>query len=606
MIVLLDASGSTAAAVLTDELGAFIVRAPAAGRFALRADRIGHASAESPPFEVGAGETVVVDLTAPVEAVALAEVRVEGSRRCLLRPEEGMDVARVWEEARKALAAAAWTDDHSVYRYEIARWIRDLDADARRVEREERSYDALVQQRTFVSRPARDLVENGFVQADRDGSLYFAPDAAVLLSDPFLDTHCLRLEEGRDEDAELIGLAFEPVRNRRLPDIEGVLWLDPGTARLRRLDFRYVNIERAARSPNVGGRVVFEGLPGGTWVVREWHIRMPRMAIRRGFTGTRELVLEGIREEGASVLRIREPGGGVLVESETGVVTGVVLDSLHVRPLAGARVEARGTPHADTTGTDGRFRLSGLADGVYRITYTHPLLDEVGWVPEAEEVDVRKGRIAEIRFRTPSRREVLRAACADEERVGGTGMVAGIVRDADGGAEIAGATVRVLWSDFDLLADRRAGGRGPGSPAAGAAVPPGRPAGARSDGRFVVVTERVQGVETTTDGAGRFLFCTVPGDHPIRLEAEHAGARSGVVHSRIPPFEAAVQVDLRVPVPGIRPGDEPNAPYMPPRREGAAPSHIPPAVRDFPHRLPGSPTPWAADFPSTSSPNPMT
>ena len=71
------------------------------------------------------------------------------------------------------------------------------------------------------------------------GSEFWAPDAGVLLSDSFLDTHCLRIRAG---GSELVGLDFEPVPNRDVADIAGTLWLDPATAELQRVDFRYVNL----------------------------------------------------------------------------------------------------------------------------------------------------------------------------------------------------------------------------------------------------------------------------------------------------------------------------------------------------------------------------
>ena len=57
----------------------------------------------------------------------------------------------------------------------------------------------------FESLPADSLVHYGFVQSDGRDQMYYAPDAGVLLSDPFLDTHCFRLASGREG---LVGLAF--------------------------------------------------------------------------------------------------------------------------------------------------------------------------------------------------------------------------------------------------------------------------------------------------------------------------------------------------------------------------------------------------------------
>ena len=180
----------------------------------------------SPPLRsrLAPGAAAFHDLVVPVQAIALDNITVEGERRCVLRPEGGLDVARVWEEARKALAAAAFTDETSVYRYVTMKYERDLDTDARTVTNEQRNFSDLMQRQTFVSRPVEELMADGFVQEEEDGTYYYAPDANVMLSDAFLDTHCLRVRDGEDETAGLIGLAFEPVEGRRGHiDIRGVM-----------------------------------------------------------------------------------------------------------------------------------------------------------------------------------------------------------------------------------------------------------------------------------------------------------------------------------------------------------------------------------------------
>ncbi len=99
------------------------------------------------------------------------------------------------------------------------------------------------------------------------------PDSEVLLSDLFLDTHCLTVVSGKDEDSGLMGLVFRHLENRGVTDISGVLWLDEKSARLKRLDVRYENMPaldrvRSRVRNQIGGQVVFEGLPTGAWLVR--------------------------------------------------------------------------------------------------------------------------------------------------------------------------------------------------------------------------------------------------------------------------------------------------------------------------------------------------
>ena len=492
--------------ILTDDLGRFTLRAPRTGTYTLRADRIGYASITSPPLELASGAAAFHDMVVPVQAIALDNITVEGERRCVLRPEGGLDVARVWEEARKALAAAAFTDETSVYRYVTMRYERDLDPDARTVMNEQRNFSDLMQRQTFVSRPVEELMADGFVQEEEDGTYYYAPDANVMLSDDFLDTHCLRVREGDDETEGLIGLAFEPVEGRRGHiDIRGVMWLEPESSELQWLEYAYADLEAELRSRHLGGKVVFAGLPNGTWVVREWYIRMPRPGMRPNpFTNIPERFLAGIRETGAVVMRILTPLGETLVEAETGTIEGTVLDSLHTRPLEGARVFAEGTDHSAVTGPDGLYRLTGLTEGVYRIGYHHPLLEEVGFAPEPVEVEVRRGQIAPLRLLTPSRGEVLRDACAGVEAVDRTAVLAGRVVDGVSGVPVEGALVTATWTGWDIgTIARGSNPRGGGDPNAG----------------LVRLEQRDGQYEAITGEDGRFLFCRVPVGPSVVVEA---------------------------------------------------------------------------------------
>ena len=92
----------------------------------------------------------------------------------------------------------------------------------------------------FESKPAEDLLETGFVQREGSDQVYYAPDADVLLSTEFLRRHCFR--QVRSDREQLLGLAFEPQEETRLTDISGTMWLNPETAELTSLNFRYENL----------------------------------------------------------------------------------------------------------------------------------------------------------------------------------------------------------------------------------------------------------------------------------------------------------------------------------------------------------------------------
>ena len=289
----------------------------------MRTDRIGHASVVSAPFVLERGATVVRRLETPVEAIVLAGIDVESSRRCEVRPGQGLFTATVWEEVRKALEATSRTGDLDVYRYVIRRYERELDDRGSEVLREQ---NRIVRTQTsaspFVSEDIEDLLANGFERPDGDGRIFFAPDADVLLSDPFLDTHCMSLTEGEDEAEGFIGLSFEPTENRGVPDVSGVLWVNPENAELQWLDYGYEFLDGPG-SETLGGKIRFEGLPNGTWIVRDWYIRMPLLTI----LGDRGPRLFGLREEGGTVMRLSNVQGDRVRDSEEGIIGGAVFDS---------------------------------------------------------------------------------------------------------------------------------------------------------------------------------------------------------------------------------------------------------------------------------------
>ena len=78
--------------------------------------------------------------------------------------------------------------------------------------------------------------------------------------------------------AGLIGLSFDPASDHTRADISGVLWVAASSARLEYLDYRYVNFHSAVSAPRAGGRIIFDRLPSGEWIVSTWVIHTPYIA----------------------------------------------------------------------------------------------------------------------------------------------------------------------------------------------------------------------------------------------------------------------------------------------------------------------------------------
>ena len=458
MVSLVSRSGRGIEQVLTRSSGLFQLQAPNSGEYRLRADRIGYATTFSDFFGVATTDTLTIELAARIEPVSLEGIEGEADRRCRVRPDEGLAVARVWEEARKALAAAAWTQERGLYRYEMLRIRRRLDDRGRRVEREDRDYVQVSAPAPYASRPADSLLAEGFVRFSAEGSAFWGPDADVLLSDSFLDTHCFRIRPGERRQGELVGLEFEPVPNREVAEITGTMWLDPVSAQLERLDFQYVNLNAHPRlmKASPGGRVEFRTLPNGTWIVPSWHLRMFRPGETLApLTGRPTASLAAIIMEHGEVLRVRDMQDIVFEGDSGGRIAGTVFDTLQAG-LPGARVFINGEGTEVVTDANGRFELTHLGPWTYTVHFTHPYLEQLWYQPEPVEVEMGPGLTNPVRvdFQAPSLDEVLDEACGGVRQPAPTlfaggrlasyrGILTVAVTDAEGDP-VADATVLTM------------------------------------------------------------------------------------------------------------------------------------------------------------------
>jgi len=507
-------SGAIVKNALTDERGrALFIGIPAAS-YTVRVDMIGMATGESSLLEVAEGMSVLQDIRLESSAIRLEGIEVElDGGRCTLRPgEEGLAIATVWDEARKALSAAAFTDELGSYRYETMIYNRQLDMN-RTILSEEETRRAGYMRTPFDSRPAEDLVQNGFVQDDGQERLYFAPNAAVLLSDVFLDTHCFRLARSDDGSGNMIGLQFEPTgENKRVPDIAGTMWLDTETAELLWLEFRYEYVDQDISSRDVGGRVDFRRMPTGAWIVSDWWIRMPVIAQQVDYQGVPRRFVKGSHETGGRVLEVREAGGRSLGQRvQTGGVEGVVVDSLGI-VRQGVRVGVVGANQQVFTNALGRYSITGLTPGRYQVGFADPALEQYGYVPESIARDVIRGEVATLDHHLPALADILFDACRSEPRPEDSAVLTGRVLDTRN-RPVEGATVQVRWTAISRISSARISGD-------------------------------VFGFETTSDASGVYRFCQVPRNVPLEVLATFGDNRST-------PQALRIDVDTRAELLGI-------------------------------------------------------
>ena len=279
VVALADAQGARADAVLTRADGAYTVRAPAAGAYRVTAERVGYQSAWVEEA-LAPGQTLERELNLMPSRLVLEPVIARGVQRaCTVRPQYGAEAAVLWDEARKALAAVDVGRQRRLYAY-LARTVRrELALPGRRVTDSAVHVTAGYAAHPFRATAVERLAEHGFVEDGRDSITFHAPDAGTLLSDVFLDHHCFTVRVGTGAEAGLVGLEFAPLRGRRVPEVRGVLWLDRRTAALRHVEYAYTGLPWRGHTAELGGRVEFEQLADGAWIVRRWSVRMPRLGI---------------------------------------------------------------------------------------------------------------------------------------------------------------------------------------------------------------------------------------------------------------------------------------------------------------------------------------
>jgi hypothetical protein len=286
IVSLLDPGGTRVRAVLTNQSGVFVLRATP-GSYRLRVEMIGRRSVEASLFQVVEAEDPAPQtIRMPVQPIVLSGIDVRGAGRCDGSQRAAQQTYLVWAEAEKALRATSLTTEQPLYRFHVTRFARVLNPQKRGdVLLESRNDEVSVRADPFTSLPPAEIERDGYVREEGRETLIYGPNTDVLLSREFQSSHCLGLRRDRKRP-EQIGLTFEPVGGRNVPEIEGVLWLDAASAELRTLEFEYRNMPARLIRGTYSGSADFIRLQEGTWIIRRWLLGGPA------------------REEGAEVLRI--------------------------------------------------------------------------------------------------------------------------------------------------------------------------------------------------------------------------------------------------------------------------------------------------------------
>jgi hypothetical protein len=427
---------------LSNEGGRIALRAPAAGRYRLKVDRIGWVGLVTPSFALGAGQTFPTEVLLADVRMDLPTIEVQGENLCGRRFDGDTEAANLWEEIDRALTATMISQREAAIPLHLREFYRELRLNGH-VERQWSTGSTIMRGRVYQTLAPELLAAEGFVLMDTesDSTIYAVPDAALLVSPEFTETHCFRTVRPRNG---LIGLYFEPVPRSQVTDITGTIWLDRGSHELRYLEYSYTGLD-LPRRVELGGRVEFERLPSGQWIVSDWHVRTPLL----DQVVVRAATMRGIRAPAIRMDRMTgfiELGGQVRIATDPSaivnhsVLTGRVIDPATGDGLQGARVSVDGVPVPASTDETGRFVLTTPLYGERIATVSHPRF-RLSRTPPERPVILSVGDTTTVDFSAPTMAEVVRAVCGNPRNRAG---IVGVLLD-DSGQPVPHGEVRASW-----------------------------------------------------------------------------------------------------------------------------------------------------------------
>jgi len=457
-----DSAGVLLGGGFSDQVGHIDLPTPLRSPFRVQADKVSYDTWLSVVLRPG-GKPIRLRVGMMPTRLAGVVARTETACQQLSGP--GTPAGALWVELRKALTASAMTEAKGLVPLDVDLYERALDRSLGIVsERKEERTNIPRRPATGISWDQLDSARRGNTSG---GEIYRAPDAAAFLSDQFVKSHCFAAIRGYGPENGLTGLEFKPSKIGSQPELTGVIWLDPRANALRYLNFDYVNLPIPLRIARTTGRVDFQQLEGGQWIVQRWYIRMPRTTrVTATVVGSPSIVrdsLVGFQEVGgtarpagsapASVAASPAPTPNeanatpaILASGPVqAVLEGVVYDSTTGRPLKGVVVSTGVGRFKTRTSEGGRYEL--VIDGALsdKVIFEHPRLRLLHIPERVQTVSVPPGGRGQAVVIIPSFATLRNRLCGQNETgTDAQGMAVGYVKDADGNA-VRNAHVWASW-----------------------------------------------------------------------------------------------------------------------------------------------------------------
>ena len=435
VVAAVDAAGHGAApSAITNASGEFVLRFRSPGRYAVSVRRLGYRPVQL-SIDLSASDTTVTVRMSPVP-VRLLAVATKSRGQCRLRPTSDSTVWAMWSAAEVAMLNARVASATEAYKFDAEFFTRTYAISSAKILEVSLQDTAIVGARPWVSLPPDSLDRNGFVSATADHMSFVGPDLDALLSPGFLDNHCFSVHPNVVGDSGLVGLDFAPAStNFGHIDIRGTFWLQRSTAELRALTFFYDKLPFAGSDTLSGGRIEFEHVSTGAWVLTHWFIRAPLpltsdlrlLASRAGLDAYHAERVVNVRDLqfgartmnviGARVRTVRNEGASSSSVLWTAPVSTL---TVHVREhnadstytaAEGDIVRLRGSSRQAVTDKNGDAVFPNVLSGEYIVESAAPVQDVLELPPDRRVVVVRAPAPVSADARVMSEAVAIHAAC---------------------------------------------------------------------------------------------------------------------------------------------------------------------------------------------------
>ncbi len=432
VVTLQDSAAAPLARTVTNERGQFRVVLLGTGARRVRVVRLGFRPGSALlPGPVDGVIRVELDMASISMSLTPVQVTAAHAARCSARGDRLVALGLL-EQARAGLLATIVARSDKPARMTRLRAVRTMDGFTDRIIHQRVRIDSAgTMFGSFgAARNAADFVREGFATDSGGQTLYYGPDAEVLLDDGFSVGYCFHLMGADRGRPNQIGLGFRPAaRKDGRVDVDGALWIDTVARTLVDIEYRYLGTDPRAEPFRPGGRISFREMPNGVVVIDRWSIRL--VASNRNTSDPVYSVIRPLDVSGRPISRDRSFYGvevwGELARAAwpDGYSWVGPLGTLHLRavdpegkPLPGTIVRLTDTDYQATADSSGNLELSDLMPGPYAVSLIDPDLAGVGLtVPtDLEFVAARRWAIL-TRLPVPDAQAYIAERC----RTGGEG-----------------------------------------------------------------------------------------------------------------------------------------------------------------------------------------